>query len=113
MAEQPRLTFRPLGGSGLEAQTLAANAPGLAQNDPRFGDIRIGAHRFDGAGRTLAHAYTTPGGATDQTITGDAHFDQAENWVPAPTAAAAPTGTASPSPRGVTALFFAGADVLR
>jgi hypothetical protein len=56
----------------------AFNVSGLAQNDPRFGDIRIGAHRFDNAGRVLAHTYfPPPNGAT---AAGDAHFDQAEDW---------------------------------
>src|SRR5688572_12119344 len=32
------------------------NEDGAAQNDPRFGDIRIGAHAIDGTGGELAHA---------------------------------------------------------
>jgi hypothetical protein len=58
---------------------LAFNYSGAAQNDARSGDIRIGAHRFDGAGKVLAHAYfPPPNGAT---AAGDAHFDNSENWV--------------------------------
>ena len=57
----------------------AFNASGLVQHDPRFGDIRIGAHRFDGVGKTLAHTYyPPPNGAT---AAGDSHYDDAENWV--------------------------------
>src|SRR5262249_17313261 len=48
---------------------------------PGFGDIRIGAHRMDGTSKTLAHTYfPPPNGAT---AAGDAHFDNAENWVTA------------------------------
>jgi len=56
-----------------------AGAAGADQNDPRFGDIRIGAHRFDGAGKVLAHTYYPP--PNGGTWAGDAHFDYAENWV--------------------------------
>jgi len=55
------------------------NAAGSAENDPRFGDIRIGAHYFDGPSKVLAHTYyPPPNGAT---AAGDAHFDNSENWV--------------------------------
>ena len=60
----------------------AAGAAGAAQNDSRFGDIRIGAHRFDGASKVLAHAYFPP--PNGGTLAGDTHFDYAENWVSAP-----------------------------
>jgi len=54
------------------------NVAGAAQNDSRFGDIRIATHRFDGPGKVLAHTYyPPPNGAT---AAGDAHFDQAEDW---------------------------------
>ncbi|HEX2972530.1 MAG TPA: matrixin family metalloprotease [Tepidisphaeraceae bacterium] len=56
----------------------AFNTWGKVQNDPRFGDIRIGAHRFDGAGKVLAHAYYPP--PNGQTAAGDLHLDVMENW---------------------------------
>lgn len=51
---------------------------GAAQNNPNFGDIRIGAHRFDGSGKVLAHTYYPPpnGGSA----AGDMHYDFAEAW---------------------------------
>ena len=46
------------------------------------GDIRIGAHVFNGPSGTLAHGYyPPPNGAT---VAGDIHFDVAENWSCAP-----------------------------
>jgi hypothetical protein len=53
------------------------NFSGSAQNDSRAGDIRIGAHRFDGAGKTLAHTYLA---GYASTASGDSHYDYAENW---------------------------------
>lgn len=56
----------------------AFNYSGNAQNDAGSGDIRFGAHKMDGAGKVLAHAYyPPPNGAT---AAGDLHFDYAENW---------------------------------
>ncbi|HEX5838000.1 MAG TPA: matrixin family metalloprotease [Anaerolineales bacterium] len=42
------------------------------------GDIRIGAHTFDGPSRVLAHAYYPPPNGTS--AAGDMHFDRQENW---------------------------------
>lgn len=55
------------------------NTTGSPQNDSRFGDIRIGSHYFDGAGKVLAHAYYPP--PNGSTAAGDAHFDNSEKWV--------------------------------
>ena len=47
-----------------------------------FGQIRVGAHTFDGASGVLAHGYYPPadGVGNTTTITGDLHFDTAETW---------------------------------
>ncbi len=50
----------------------AFDAPGAS------GDIRIGAHAFDGAGSVLAHGYYPPNNGTS--AAGDIHFDIAETW---------------------------------
>ncbi|MCY2953808.1 MAG: matrixin family metalloprotease [Planctomycetota bacterium] len=81
-----------------ETRAYAFNVFGAEQGDSRFGDIRIGVHRFDGVGKTLAHTYyPPPNGAT---AAGDSHYDDAENWVLSPGATAG-TQTATQS----TAVF--------
>jgi hypothetical protein len=69
---------------------LKFNYSGAAQNDSRSGDIRIGAHRFDGTNKVLAHTYyPPPNGAT---AAGDSHYDSAEAWVLGAGFAASNTG---------------------
>jgi hypothetical protein len=67
-----KMTISPHSDSG-----AAFNFSGNTQNDSRAGDIRIGAHRFDGAGKTLAHTYLA---GYANTASGDSHYDYAENW---------------------------------
>lgn len=70
-----KLTFTQVSETG----AYPFNTAGSAENDPRFGDIRIGAHYFDGPSKVLAHTYfPPPNGAT---AAGDSHFDDSENWV--------------------------------
>lgn len=92
-----KLAFNAYDGAlGLEPQgnaTLSFNTSGKAQNDSRFGDIRIGTHAFDGAGKVLAHAYLPGYG---NTADGDLHLDSAENWI-------VPAGSLGPVP--VTSAF--------
>ncbi len=72
-AAEPALSFNEVSDDGSKF-----NANGATQGDPNFGDIRIAAHKFDGASGTLAHAFfPPPNGAT---AAGDAHFDKDENW---------------------------------
>ena len=52
---------------------------GVNFNDPSaVGDIRIGAHVFDGQWNILAHAYFPPPNGI--TAAGDLHFDEDEAW---------------------------------
>jgi hypothetical protein len=99
--ENAKLSFKPFnGGNAIETNSsLSFNISGLSQNDPRFGDIRIGAHQFDGASNVLAHTYyPPPNGAT---AAGDSHYDQAENWIlTASTSSNSTTGSPRNGPSG-------------
>lgn len=88
------LTVHSDGGQGF-------GAFGSAQNDSKFGDIRIAAHRFDGAGNVLAHAYYPP--PNGGTAAGDSHFDQSEKWVLASSGSSATSSSATASGSGVLA----------
>jgi hypothetical protein len=78
------LTFSEMADGG-----QAWGTSGREQGDSRFGDIRIGSHRMDGAASVLAHAWLP---STGTTVSGDLHLDSAENWV---LSAAASTTTAT------------------
>lgn len=69
------LTFAEVAETG----KYGFNVFGKDQNDARFGDIRIGSHKFDGVLNELAHSYFPP--PNGWTAAGDTHFDSAENWV--------------------------------
>ena len=99
-----KLQFVPFDSDGIENSVYAFNATSLdLQNDSRFGDIRIGAHRFDGAGKVLAHTYFPP--PNGSSAAGDAHFDSSENWVYVPESgtASALTSTGETSAGALTA----------
>ena len=93
----PNVDIRTLSGLGAatwEAQISAAFAAWSAVANITFvqvaddgaafntattsGDIRIGAHAFDGPNGTLAHGFYPP--TNGSTAAGDIHFDSAELW---------------------------------
>jgi hypothetical protein len=60
-------------------QFVQVNDSGSAFNaSGATGDIRIGAHTFDGPSGVLAHAYYPPPNGTS--AAGDMHFDRQESW---------------------------------
>jgi subtilisin-like proprotein convertase family protein len=65
-------------------QFVQVTDAGVASDAPTgyVGHIRIGAHAIDGASGVLAHGYYPPPVALNNTstISGDLHFDVAENW---------------------------------
>lgn len=73
------LEVHAFNGDGLENAVYNFNAYGTAQNDSRFGDIRIAAHKFDGPSNVLGHTYYPP--PNGSTASGDSHYDASENWV--------------------------------
>src|SRR4051812_34217760 len=73
-ASNNRVSFSSHSDSGLDF-----NFSGSVQNDSRAGDIRFGAHRMDGSGKTLAHTYYPPPNNAG-TGAGDLHLDYAESW---------------------------------
>jgi hypothetical protein len=97
-----KLQFVPFDSDGIENATYAFNttSPDL-QNDARFGDIRIGAHRFDGAGKVLAHTYYPP--PNGSSAAGDSHYDSSENWVYVPDSGASSALTFIGGSSGTTA----------
>ncbi len=57
------------------------NSPGLAQGDPRFGDIRIGGYNFNSS-TVLAQSYNPPPNGV--TGAGDVEINTGFNWSPNP-----------------------------
>jgi hypothetical protein len=76
---------------------VSFNFSGSVQNDSRAGDIRFGAHRFDGPGKTLAHTYYPPP-TNSGTAAGDLHLDYAESWTSGSSAAITAAPAFSPTP---------------
>jgi len=78
-----KLQFVPFDSDGIENAQYGFNTTSSnVQNDSRFGDIRIGAHKFDGPGKVLAHTYFPP--PNGSSAAGDSHYDSQENWVYVP-----------------------------